>query len=195
MSASTKVLLALRLGPTKAHVCRTCYSYSPKKKLKKTIPPSRQSLLGPRHPGSGAVTRHDLALPPPLPNRPKPPLSVARSLSCIGSEHLRRRPSRRLPASRGDFFFFLEIEIEICILLLCCVARVGFNFVRNPCDWENDRDRDQRFPENSMTFMPARKGWVTTPAYYLRDEQSASLRSPCLLRDDGTRPRWRSRPP
>ena len=192
MSASTKVLLALRLGPTKAHVCRTCYSYSPKKKLKKTIP-SRQSLLGPRHPGSGAVTRHDLALPPPPPNRPKLRSPSRGRCRVLGRIRLRRRPSRRLPASRGDFFFFGDRDRD-CILLLCCVARVGFNFVyRNPCDWENDPD--QRFPENSMTFMPARKGWVTTPAYYLRDEQSASLRSPCLLRDDGTRPRWRSRRP
>ena len=112
MSASTKVLLALRLGPTKAHVCRTCYSYSPKKKLKKTIPPSRQSLLGPRHPGSGAVTRHDLALPPPPPPiRPKL-RSLRRAVAVgywVGTPTSQAFPSSSCFSRR--FFFFLEIEI------------------------------------------------------------------------------------
>ena len=191
MSASTKVLLALRLGPTKAHVCRTCYSYSPKKKLKKTIPPSRQSLLGPRHPGSGAVTRHDLALPPPPPNRPRPPLSVARSLSGIGSEHLRRRPSRRLPASRGDFFFFLEIEIAFFFFAVWPVLdsiSFGTHVIGRMIAIKD-------FQKTRFHPGTCQDGMGYNSCLLLRDEQSASLRSPCLLRDDGTRPRWRSRPP
>ena len=160
-------------------------SLPPKKKLKKTIPvPVRaQSLLGPRHPGSGAVTRHDLA---PTSSPPLTDLNFALRRAVAVVYWVGTPTSQAFPSScfSRRFFFFLEIEIA-CFFFAVWPVLDSIQ----PCDWEISI-RKTRFHASEE-----RMGYNYFGAIAWR------LRSPCLHRDDGTRsrlgsgPRWRSRPP